>query len=176
MEMIKEYHIPNPCHEDWSKMTPTARGAFCKSCNVEVVDFRNKTSEEIRSILHQSQEKKLCGNLTKPQLESIGRSFHLWENQSTRTFQSKFVMACILTFGLGLFTGCQDKDIEENSTIFKNVSEINSSQNSEGTFTLSTCVKGRFVPKNIGEYVANEMLLDPDYCDLIDRTKVTSEK
>jgi hypothetical protein len=31
--------IKEPCHEDWSKMTATEKGAFCQKCALEVIDF-----------------------------------------------------------------------------------------------------------------------------------------
>lgn len=39
--MNKEFyfHIPQPCHEHWDKMTPSAKGRFCESCSKQVVDF-----------------------------------------------------------------------------------------------------------------------------------------
>ncbi len=43
--------IPEPCSEDWSKMTPIEQGTFCQKCALEVTDFTNKSSLEIKSIL-----------------------------------------------------------------------------------------------------------------------------
>jgi hypothetical protein len=39
--------IPEPCHEDWYKMSPTEKGKFCHVCTKEVVDFTAKSDEEI---------------------------------------------------------------------------------------------------------------------------------
>jgi hypothetical protein len=39
--------IPEPCHEDWHKMSPTEKGKFCHVCTKEVVDFTAKSDEEI---------------------------------------------------------------------------------------------------------------------------------
>ncbi len=60
--------IDTPCHEDWNAMTPTAQGAYCKSCNKQVIDFTRKTENEIYDIVTQSGT-NLCGRFTQFQLE-----------------------------------------------------------------------------------------------------------
>jgi hypothetical protein len=63
-------HIPEPCHEDWSKMTPDEKGAFCKSCNKSVHDFTKKTEDEVAAIITESTAKgeKVCGRFNRWQL------------------------------------------------------------------------------------------------------------
>tara|TARA_R110002050_G_scaffold29473_3_gene75884 strand:- start:822 stop:1226 length:405 start_codon:yes stop_codon:yes gene_type:complete len=58
--------IPEPCHEDWAKMTATEKGKFCSVCTKEVYDFTSKTDEELVKIL--SKNKNACGRLKKSQL------------------------------------------------------------------------------------------------------------
>ncbi|WP_298514559.1 carboxypeptidase-like regulatory domain-containing protein [uncultured Kordia sp.] len=58
--------IPEPCHEDWNKMSPTEKGRFCKVCTKEVVDFTAKSDEEI--INHFSNHGNLCGRFQTTQL------------------------------------------------------------------------------------------------------------
>lgn len=58
--------IPEPCHEDWQKMTPTEKGKFCKVCTKEVVDFTAKTDEDLVKIL--SKGNATCGRFKKSQL------------------------------------------------------------------------------------------------------------
>lgn len=58
--------IKEPCHEDWSKMTPSQKGAFCQSCAIDVIDFTDKTPIEIKLLLVQefSQSSRTCGRIT----------------------------------------------------------------------------------------------------------------
>lgn len=42
--------IPTPCHEDWSKMSPSERGRFCGSCKKEVHDFTGKSDEHVIAV------------------------------------------------------------------------------------------------------------------------------
>ncbi len=59
--------IPKPCHENWQEMTATERGAFCKSCQKEVIDFTKKTEDETHRIL--SAGGATCGRFRTDQLE-----------------------------------------------------------------------------------------------------------
>src|SRR6478752_2973719 len=60
-------HIPNPCYEDWSKMTPTAHGRNCASCNSLVADMTRLTNDEILALI--SKENVHCGRFYEDQLQ-----------------------------------------------------------------------------------------------------------
>jgi hypothetical protein len=98
--------IAEPCHENWNQMSPTEKGAFCGKCQIDVVDFSNKTALEVKQILHDNIGKHLCGRFKKVQLEELNSDYLVWENQSIHTFQSKFLLACVLVFGMTLFSSC----------------------------------------------------------------------
>lgn len=70
-ENLFKIHIPEPCHEDWDKMTPSEHGAFCKSCAKTVIDFSIKTPEEVNAFLEENFDKKMCGRFKISQLEEI---------------------------------------------------------------------------------------------------------
>ena len=98
--------IPEPCHENWAEFTSTEKGAFCGSCQIDVVDFSNKSPEEVKNILKKNAGKHLCGRFRKSQLDELNNEFSAWENQSVKSFQSKFLYACLIVFGMSLFTSC----------------------------------------------------------------------
>ena len=58
--------IPEPCHEDWSNMSPTEKGKFCNACTKEVIDFSAKSDEEV--IKHFTNHGNLCGRFHASQL------------------------------------------------------------------------------------------------------------
>jgi hypothetical protein len=60
--------IPKPCHEDWEKMTKNEQGKFCNLCAKTVIDFTQKSIEEIKSILSVNAGTKLCGRFKNEQL------------------------------------------------------------------------------------------------------------
>ena len=58
--------IPEPCHEDWNKMTPTDKGKFCSECTKEVFDFTKVTDEEL--VKRVANNEKVCGRFNSSQL------------------------------------------------------------------------------------------------------------
>jgi hypothetical protein len=66
--MKKGIHIPEPCHEDWDKMTPKDKGRFCQSCAKIVVDFTNMKKDEIIDHI-ESATGSTCGQFNNTQLD-----------------------------------------------------------------------------------------------------------
>ena len=60
--------IPEPCHEDWSKMTPTEKGRHCKACSKEVIDFTHFSNEALHKRITQGES--LCGRFLPHQLDT----------------------------------------------------------------------------------------------------------
>lgn len=58
--------IPQPCQEDWNKMTPETTGRHCKMCHKTVHDFTNKTDEQIIKTFQ--SKNNLCGRFNATQL------------------------------------------------------------------------------------------------------------
>lgn len=110
---MSKVSIPDPCSEDWNEMSPTERGAFCQKCQIDVVDFTYKSPNEIKTILMDNRGKHLCAHIKKSQIEQLNLDYAIWENQSVRTFHSKFLWACIMVFGMSLFTACNSAPEEE---------------------------------------------------------------
>jgi hypothetical protein len=67
MKKVIKVSIPEPCHEDWSKMSQTEKGAFCQVCTKEVVDFTNVIDEDI--VKHVLKNDNACGRFSKTQLD-----------------------------------------------------------------------------------------------------------
>lgn len=69
-ENFFKIHIPDPCFEDWDKMTSNEQGSFCQVCSKTVVDFSEKSENEIQSFLLGNMDKKVCGRFRISQLET----------------------------------------------------------------------------------------------------------
>ncbi|WP_338760695.1 carboxypeptidase-like regulatory domain-containing protein [Bernardetia sp. ABR2-2B] len=61
--------IPEPCHEDWSKMKPQEQGRFCGSCQKLVIDFSQMSDKEIVGYFKESKSKNTCGYFKKSQVD-----------------------------------------------------------------------------------------------------------
>lgn len=67
MRKVITINIPEPCHEDWNKMTPKDQGRHCASCNKTVIDFTKKTDEQIIKSLE--SKGNLCGRFKTQQID-----------------------------------------------------------------------------------------------------------
>jgi hypothetical protein len=67
---MKKIHlsIPEPCHEDWEKMTPAGRGRFCSSCKKTVMDFSVMSDRELVAFFKKPAI-DLCGRFNQGQLD-----------------------------------------------------------------------------------------------------------
>ena len=80
--MSTQLHIPAPCHEKWSAMTPVRHDCrHCATCDRQIVDFTMKTDAQMLEYLHRNQG-KICGkfrpdqlnrSLITPQAETVNR-------------------------------------------------------------------------------------------------------
>lgn len=105
--------IPKPCYENWNEMTPATTGRFCGSCEKTVVDFTNKSEQEIKSYLNANQSERTCGRFRADQLsvtekEEVVKSWYI----------KRFAIAAYLVFGFTLFscTASSQENIPEIET------------------------------------------------------------
>lgn len=66
---MRQYQIsiPEPCTEKWQEMSPTEKGAYCKKCSKEVVDFTQVSQLELSRKLATGES--LCGRFRRDQLD-----------------------------------------------------------------------------------------------------------
>lgn len=97
--MKKNYsiQIPEPCHEDWGKMSPNEKGRFCDSCAKTVVDFTHQKKEDIENYLLLNQDQSVCGRVVNSQIDEVK------EMETLKKFR-RFAAACFLVFGSSLFS------------------------------------------------------------------------
>lgn len=66
---MRQYQIsiPEPCTEKWQEMSPTEKGAYCKKCSKEVIDFTQVSQLELSRRLAKGEV--LCGRFRRDQLD-----------------------------------------------------------------------------------------------------------
>lgn len=108
-------NIPDPCSRKPESMVPVDGGFYCDDCCKVVIDFRNKSDEEILSALRNKNAPRPCGFFTKTQASRGGKlTFEL----------ARFAAALLLVFGSVLFvtstSGCGGMMAEEpmNDSIY----------------------------------------------------------
>jgi hypothetical protein len=70
--------IPEPCHQNWSGMTPNEKGRFCQACAKTVVDFSTWSDEDILKYLQRSKG-GTCGRMSTTQLSRSYRKTSFFE-------------------------------------------------------------------------------------------------
>lgn len=70
-----KFSIPKPCSASWNKMHPNTQGRFCDLCSKTVVDFSNKSTQEIEQYFKKNSKEKTCGRFRTDQLKSNVSNF-----------------------------------------------------------------------------------------------------
>jgi hypothetical protein len=112
MNIKQKITIPEPCNENWDKMTPKENGRFCMSCSKTVVDFTSMLPEEVQHFFIQNQNKKICGRFQNEQLESLIIQIPSQVLYKQTNYHKMFLLALFIAMGTTLFS-CQ-KDGNKN--------------------------------------------------------------
>ncbi|PKF74728.1 hypothetical protein [Chryseobacterium sp. PMSZPI] len=56
--------VHTPCPESWEDMQHSVEGKFCEKCSKSVIDFTDKTEEQIQDILKKANGKEICGRIS----------------------------------------------------------------------------------------------------------------
>jgi hypothetical protein len=93
MTSITNIHIPEPCHQQWQQMTPTANGRHCEQCCKMVVDFADMTDVQLISYL--ISHNNVCGRLSEPQLNRVNLQLNR-QDAKPKTGWKKWIMTTAL--------------------------------------------------------------------------------
>ncbi|HEX8517324.1 MAG TPA: hypothetical protein VF868_14095 [Bacteroidia bacterium] len=98
--------IPKPCHEDWNKMKPNEKGAFCGKCAKTVIDFTNKTTAQIKEFFAEQTGNKICGRFIPEQLDEPAKQAELFIplHLLPRKLSPVRAFALFIVFGTTLFS------------------------------------------------------------------------
>lgn len=94
--------IKEPCHENWNEMTPNQQGAFCSKCVQTVVDFSNKSIDEIKYFFNNSETEKTCGRFKTTQLQLLNFD-DFYSKFKGFQFSKRLAIIICFTFSAWLF-------------------------------------------------------------------------
>lgn len=101
--------INTPCHQPWENMQPNATGAFCLSCQKNVVDFTGQSLAQIKAFFAQKPPaQSLCGRFRESQLEALTFDDFFARYRQWHYFQ-KAALIAFFVFGSSLFAGAQTR-------------------------------------------------------------------
>jgi hypothetical protein len=69
MQQPIQLSIPEPCLQDWNKMTPNDQGRFCSSCSKTVVDFSTMSDAALMNYFENLKDSNVCGRVYTDQLD-----------------------------------------------------------------------------------------------------------
>lgn len=96
--------IPEPCHENWNRMSPNEKGRFCSVCAKGVIDFTTQSKDEIQDYFRQHNGEKVCGRFNNEQLNRFDIQIPAAVLQQKRTFNKAFLLALFVVMGASLFS------------------------------------------------------------------------
>jgi hypothetical protein len=153
--------VPNPCSENWDKMTLTDKGRFCKRCCNIITDFSLFTDRELVEYLS-GIKGKVCGRFDNSQLNRI---IAIHEPANTPIFR-RVLLSTALAAGIAGTTHSQ-------SAVTPNMNGANSSgivnpgntslPDKPAPTEASNVLKGIIKDKKTGQPIPNaEMLMQFD--------------
>lgn len=107
MAKIIKVTIPQPCHEDWNKMTPKEKGRYCDACEKVVVDMTKLTDHEIFNLVDSGS--KICGRFRNDQLDRPMEA-----RTPLRFKKSHWAIAASLLVGLSFLASCESNNEKEH--------------------------------------------------------------
>jgi len=128
--------IPEPCHENWQKMTVTEKGRFCSNCKKNVTDFTIASDREI--LLAYNKDENLCGRFNVSQL-----------NRKISVPKEKETLWMIAAASVIAFLGLGNQTVKAQNNV--NTEQIDKNQLSDST-SFKTPDPTKFSGRIIDQY------------------------
>lgn len=74
--------INNPCPESWDNMQSFPKGKFCEKCSKCIIDFTDKTDDQIEDIFNAAKGKEICGRIFSTSFSKLAAGIILVTNLS----------------------------------------------------------------------------------------------
>jgi len=144
--------VPEPCGENFNKMTPVKGGKFCDSCEKTIVDFRTMSDYQILRF-YKENNGKICGVFNQKQLNRA-MPFPM-EVAPSKNWKAVAALAAGLLFSGGLVSQTTIPTIGKTTATTQ---IINKGEQPKASTTPNQTIKGRvianfelIVPANLKE-------------------------
>ncbi|MES2131254.1 MAG: hypothetical protein V4506_02835 [Bacteroidota bacterium] len=97
--------IKKPCQITSEHMTPHKKGSFCRACQTAVVDFTNKTPEEISAYFMKHKDEAVCGTFNRMDVKTDSKTDKL----ISFFYSRKLKFAAIFILGILVLAGCRTR-------------------------------------------------------------------
>lgn len=114
---FKSSLVPNQCHEDWDKMTPSEQGKFCALCDKTVHDLTQANYIQIHNTA-KAHNNELCIRVDERRARFTGL-----QRRALRRVK-RFAIAAMLVFGSSLFAFGEGTDVSECQSILKEYTAV----------------------------------------------------
>lgn len=102
---MKSYKIKitNPCSNKWEEMDAAQQGRFCQQCNKNVIDFTQKSEQQIKDYFIANNYQTTCGRFYNNQIDNIVIELKATILQSNLSYWQKLLVIILVCFGNQLF-------------------------------------------------------------------------
>lgn len=97
--------IKSPCKVNLDGMPQNESGRFCSVCSTTVVDFTDKTPEEISQYFLSHQGEHFCGAFNRQEVKTESRFY----NSVSVLYSGKLKFVALFISGLLLLMGCKTR-------------------------------------------------------------------
>lgn len=95
--------IKKPCYEKLEHRKPGEKGSFCNVCQITVIDFTDKTPEEISHYLTHHKQEVHCGVFNRKDISTGSRA----DTFISYLYSRQLKFAAILVLSLTLLLSCR---------------------------------------------------------------------
>lgn len=121
--MIKA-RIETQCNQDWNQMKIGLNSRFCDHCDKNVIDFTNKTKQEVLEYLISNFDSKTCGRIQRNKLDFSNTDYLVSIKKAIRQNSGNNRTLLLLTLTSLLLTNCTSipdptlKELVSNDTVY----------------------------------------------------------
>ena len=171
--MSKYLNIEKPCPEKWENMKIGVHSRFCENCQKNVMDFTNKSREEILAYILTHRNQKVCGRVKKSQLDFSHADILITIQALSNKQKNANLSFYLLTLSTLILVSCNHEASNKSFKTFSNSIVIQKEISSEDTTKIDSLLaynkhdttqnKTKNAPPEISHHiVSGELMIIPD--------------